>query len=1059
MKDGESEQKMKKRILALCLAVTVCLTSAESGAAVYAGQKQEAVDETEVAEEAVQDTETEEVVQDTEESSQDTEEAARNTETEETVQDTETEEETESTESTESTETEQENTQEENTEPGGYISLPADEDVPALAEEDLELCQAGLPSSYKPTNLPALRRQSPYGTCWAFASTALAELSVLKNSPQKDASTIDFSELHTAYFTNHFVVDPLGGTEGDNNIFICQDKNFLDLGGNYFLVMYAFENWRGAADETTVPYEKAPEALLPAGLDASLAYQDVAHMRNAYKVSIRKNPEAAKTLIQKQGGVGISFRVSREYYNEENNCYYSTVGGAPNHAVVVVGWDDNFPKENFNVQPKHNGAWLIRNSWGDNGDGLSGYFWMSYDDVSLKDAAYAFDFVGSDSDEYYDNNYQYDGSEASNYIGNSTDTLPVANIFTVKNSNQVLKAVSFETGTTSQDYTVQIYRNLADMKDPESGMLVDTVSGKTTFEGMYSVKLSKDIYFTKGETFSVVVTLKNANGDAIVATEMTNGIEGWINCYASSKSEQSFRYIDNAWEDYGVKGLGNIRIKAYTNNVTNNVAVTGVSVSAKDKTIRVGGKTNVTAVVTPSNATNPQVTWSSSNKNVATVTKGGRVTGIAGGKATITATTADKKYTASVTITVDAKLLTGISIEGEDSWITRGDKVQLKVNYAPANTTSNKKVTWSSSDTKTATVSSDGLVTAVAAGTATITAKVGEFTATRKFYVNPNVMDCDPAANANNTVKISWKAQKGASGYYVQRYQKNGFVYDESMSVQVKDGSTTSYQDSKVNVSKSGPYYYRVTAYNANGRTIFQSDILEVKYYVNYSLKGGTNNSRNPVFFRESYIEDNQQYDLYDPTKKGYTFAGWYSDSSYKKKIKSVTAKAKIINVYAKWTENSYAIAFQGNGSTSGSMSKMTKLKYSKSYTLTKNAFKKKGYKFTGWNTKADGSGKTYKNAASIAKLTATNGKTVKLYAQWKKVSYTITYNLNGGKNNSKNPAKYNVKTETIKLKKPTRKGYTFVGWYSDKSCKKKVTQIKKGSTGNKTLYAKWKKK
>ena len=140
-------------------------------------------------------------------------------------------------------------------------------------------------------------------------------------------------------------------------------------------------------------------------------------------------------------------------------------------------------------------------------------------------------------------------------------------------------------------------------------------------------------------------------------------------------------------------------------------------------------------------------------------------------------------------------------------------------------------------------------------------------------------------------------------------------------------------------------------------------------------------------------------------------------------------------------------------------MSKMTKLKYSKSYTLTKNAFKKKGYKFTGWNTKADGSGKTYKNAASVSKLTTKDGKTVKLYAQWKKVSYTITYKLNGGKNNSKNPAKYNVKTETIKLKKPTRKGYTFVGWYSDKSCKKKVTQIKKGSTGNKTLYAKWKKK
>ena len=83
----------------------------------------------------------------------------------------------------------------------------------------------------------------------------------------------------------------------------------------------------------------------------------------------------------------------------------------------------------------------------------------------------------------------------------------------------------------------------------------------------------------------------------------------------------------------------------------------------------------------------------------------------------------------------------------------------------------------------------------------------------------------------------------------------------------------------------------------------------------------------------------------------------------------------------------------------------------------------------------------------------------VTLYAQWKKTKYTITYNLNKGKNNKNNPSSYNITTKTIKLKSPTRKGYTFVGWYSDKKCTKKVTQIKKGSTGNITLYAKWKKK
>ena len=86
----------------------------------------------------------------------------------------------------------------------------------------------------------------------------------------------------------------------------------------------------------------------------------------------------------------------------------------------------------------------------------------------------------------------------------------------------------------------------------------------------------------------------------------------------------------------------------------------------------------------------------------------------------------------------------------------------------------------------------------------------------------------------------------------------------------------------------------------------------------------------------------------------------------------------------------------------------------------------------------------------------ATGNKT--LYAKWSKNTYKITYKLNSGKNSTKNPKTYTVTTKTITLKNPTRKGYTFQGWYSDAKFKTKVTKIAKGSTGNKTLYAKWKK-
>lgn len=72
---------------------------------------------------------------------------------------------------------------------------------------------------------------------------------------------------------------------------------------------------------------------------------------------------------------------------------------------------------------------------------------------------------------------------------------------------------------------------------------------------------------------------------------------------------------------------------------------------------------------------------------------------------------------------------------------------------------------------------------------------------------------------------------------------------------------------------------------------------------------------------------------------------------------------------------------------------------------------------------------------------------------------YSIRYRLNGGKNNKKNPSCYYNTTKTIRLKKPHKKGYTFKGWYADKQYEKKVAAIKKGSSGTKTLYAKWEKK
>lgn len=216
-----------------------------------------------------------------------------------------------------------------------------------------------------------------------------------------------------------------------------------------------------------------------------------------------------------------------------------------------------------------------------------------------------------------------------------------------------------------------------------------------------------------------------------------------------------------------------------------------------------------------------------------------------------------------------------------------------------------------------------------------------------------------------------------------------------------------------------------------------------------YKVKITSKTSGAVIYYTTDGSEPNAAY------SKGTRYTGAFTVSPGKT-VKAVA----VCNKYADSSVSSkklaklttYKITFKSNGGK-GSMSKQSMAK-GVSTAISKNKFSKKYYTFAGWNTKANGKGKSYKNKQKI-KLT----KNITLYAQWKLTKYKITYKLNGGKNAKKNPTAYTYKTSTIKLKNPTRKGYVFKGWYLDKKFKKKVTVINKGSSGNKTLYAKWKKK
>ncbi len=169
-------------------------------------------------------------------------------------------------------------------------------------------------------------------------------------------------------------------------------------------------------------------------------------------------------------------------------------------------------------------------------------------------------------------------------------------------------------------------------------------------------------------------------------------------------------------EDGGRTAVCDVTVKAKV------IPVTGVSLDRTSLTMTEGESSTLTYIISPSNASEKGVTWKSSSPSVATVSEDGKVEAIAVGTTTITVTTADGGKTSSCAVTVKAKVIPveSVSLDKTSISMTVGDAQTLTATVAPENAT-DKSLTWSSSNTTVATVSSSGLVTAYSAGTATIT--------------------------------------------------------------------------------------------------------------------------------------------------------------------------------------------------------------------------------------------------------------------------------------------------------------------------------------------------
>lgn len=232
-----------------------------------------------------------------------------------------------------------------------------------------------------------------------------------------------------------------------------------------------------------------------------------------------------------------------------------------------------------------------------------------------------------------------------------------------------------------------------------------------------------------------------------------------------------------------------------------------------------------------------------------------------------------------------------------------------------------------------------------------------------------------------------------------------------------------------------------------------------IDHKITYNLNKGSI-PKGSVYDKKFNVET-QEITFAQPVRKGYVFDGWYLDKTLSVPVSSIEdLQLKDSVLYAGWKPITYTIHFEkDNRNAYGTMEDVT-VKYDEKITLPENLFVRDGISFSKWTGNINGKITTYADKAKVSNLTAVDGDVVILKATWKYPKdqvFSIKYNLNKGTNTG-NPASYNIDTEAFSLNDPTRKGYTFEGWYEAKdfSGEKVETIDPEIQTKNYVLYAKW---
>lgn len=470
-----------------------------------------------------------------------------------------------------------------------------------------------------------IRNQRQNGSCWAFAAYGSLESYLL---PEE---VWDFSEKNMR--NNHGF-----------------DLKFNE-GGNMGMATAYLARWDGPILESDDPYDDH-DPYSPRNKPIQKHLSKVLYLPDMERHTL-DGIEHIKDGLMKYGAVKTSYFAARlkgedgfnlddpEYLNG-HAYYYNGEGRSPNHGVAIVGWDDNYSRDNFkeNNKPPGNGAFIVKNSWGDDW-GEGGYFYLSYYDkfVGRDNAVYIAEELGR-----YDNIYQYDPLGLTRRIGYSGESAWFANVFEIGSREEYVNGAGFYVNGSNASYEIYIDRDYDNNQNFSNRELV--ASGKLDYPGYYTMEFNPEPV-QANKKFAIIVKITGIKNQI----PLESPIPGFVS--ATAKDGQSYYSINGRdWNDVNIDyPNSNVALKAFT---VNELEVEGFKLNKKETTL-IEGEEEILEVKTSTEILdNNKLNWKSNNPSIATVGKDGKVTAISEGEALITVKGKSGEYSNTCKVNVES---------------------------------------------------------------------------------------------------------------------------------------------------------------------------------------------------------------------------------------------------------------------------------------------------------------------------------------------------------------------------------------------------------------------